>query len=73
MRISHDTRDRRRSQASREARLARRATEQAAQTARTIASIEAQVGPVEDRIDWEHVDHLRALIGLPPQNEEGTT
>ena len=66
------SRDRRRSEPSREARRTRRATEQTARTARAIASIEAQVGPVEDRIDWEHVDHLRAQIGLPPQGAPKT-
>ena len=66
------SRDRRRSELSRAARRARRTTEQAARTARTIASIEAQVGPVEDRIDWEHVDRLRAQIGLPPQGAPKT-
>lgn len=66
------SRDRRRSEPSRAARRARRAAEQAAHTARVIASIEAQVGPVEDRIDWEHVDYLRTQIGLPPQGAPET-
>ena len=61
-------RDRLRSKPTRIARRERRAAARADAEARTIASLEAQVGPAEDRIDWQHVDRLRASIGLPPQS-----